>query len=149
VSAIRRSLLVAAVLAGSLAVFSGSAFAAPSPVVAGVAPLLHGTTHCISGTPGTSSGLVEVETNALKNDTTVTVVLLNGIPDSTYYVAIACVEYIGSVKTNSQGNGVANVSTSGSVWTTPGLSSGSFFVDFGIGNGGPSTEDYRIAGPFT
>ena len=109
----------------------------------GIAPLLHGTTHCVKGTPGTFSGIVLVHTSARRNETRVHVVLLRGLPEKTYYVAIACQRYIGSLTTNRRGNGVANIDA-------PGSTNFPFFVDLGVGDGSQAgTADYRIAGPFT
>jgi hypothetical protein len=109
----------------------------------GVAPLLHGMAHCVKGTPGTNSGVVGVHTSAKRNDTRVHVTLLRGMPNSTYYVAIACQRFIGSLKTNRHGNGTANIDA-------PGAASFPFYVDLGVGNGSQAgTADYRIAGPFT
>lgn len=105
----------------------------------GTAPLLHGTAHCVKGTPGTNSGVVVVHTSAKRNDTRVHVTLLRGMPNSTYYVAIACQRFIGSLKTNRRGNGTANIDA-------PGATSFPFYVDLGVV---PSAADYRIAGPFT
>jgi hypothetical protein len=103
---------------------------------------LQGTTHCISGIPGTDSGVVVAHTNAVQNDTRVHVTLLDGVPNSTYYVAIACQRYIGTLTTNGQGTGTANIDA-------PGVTNGSFYVDLGIGDGTQDgTTDYRIAGPF-
>ncbi len=108
----------------------------------GNAPLLTGTTHCTNGVPGTDSGVVVVHTNVIQNDTRVHVTLRNGVPNSTYYVAIACQRFIGSLTTNSQGTGTANIDA-------PGVTTGSFYIDLGIGDGTPAgTADYRIAGPF-
>lgn len=109
----------------------------------GNAPLLHGTVHCTPGTPGTKSGVVVVHTSSKRNDTRVHVTLRRGMPNSTYYVAIACQRFIGSLTTNRRGNGTANIDA-------PGATSFPFFVDLGVGNGSPGgTADYRIAGPFT
>jgi hypothetical protein len=109
----------------------------------GTAPLLHGTVHCVKGTGATNSGVVVVHTSAKRNDTRVHVTLLRGMPNSTYYVAIACQRSIGSLTTNRRGNGTANIDASG-VTTFP------FFVDLGVGDGSQAgTADYRIAGPFT
>ena len=109
----------------------------------GTAPLLHGTVHCVKGTPGTSSGVVVVHTSAKRNDTRVHVTLLRGMPNSRYYVAIACQRFIGSLTTNRRGNGTANIDA-------PGATSFPFFVDLGVGDGSQAgTADYRIAGPFT
>lgn len=109
----------------------------------GTAPLLHGTAHCTNGTPGTKSGVVVVHTSAKRNDTRVHVTLLRGMPNSTYYVAIACQRFIGSLTTNRRGNGRANIDA-------PGTTSFPFFVDLGVGDGSQAgTADYRIAGPFT
>jgi hypothetical protein len=109
----------------------------------GTAPLVHGTVHCVKGTPGTSSGVVVVHTSAKRNDTRVHVTLLRGMPNSTYYVAIACQRFIGSLTTNRRGNGTANIDA-------PGATSFPFFVDLGVGDGSQAgTADYRIAGPFT
>lgn len=136
--AILGSLTVAACIS-----FSGIAAADASRNMGnGTAPLLHGTVHCTKGTPGTNSGVVVVHTSARRNDTRVHVTLLKGVPNSTYYVAIACQRFIGSLTTNRRGNGAANIDA-------PGATSFPFFVDLGIGNGGPATVDYRIAGPFT
>ena len=78
----------------------------------------------------------------MQNDTRVHVTLLNGVPDATYYVAIACQRFIGNLTTNDQGNGAANIDAQG-------VTSGPFYVDLGIGDGTQSwTTDYRIAGPF-
>lgn len=105
----------------------------------GSAPLLHGTVHCVNGTPGTNSGRVVVHTSAKRNDTRVHVTLLRGLPNTTYYVAIACQRYIGTLTTNRSGNGTANIDA-------PGTTSFPFYVDFGVV---PTAADYRIAGPFT
>ena len=108
----------------------------------GSAPLLAGTTHCTDGIPGTDSGVVVAHTNILQDDTRVHVTLLNGQPNQTYYVAIACQRYIGTLTTNNEGNGTANIDA-------PGVTSGAFYVDLGIGDGSQDgTMDYRIAGPF-
>lgn len=141
-SGIRRSVLTGVVAAGCLAVTGVAAANSGQDADNGSAPLLHGTTHCISGTAGTDSGVVVVHTNTLQNDTRVHVTLLGGLPNQTYYVAIACQGYIGSLTTNSQGNGAANIDA-------PGVTEGSFYVDLGVGDGSQSgTADYRIAGPF-
>jgi hypothetical protein len=137
-----------AVLGGFAAVvaISLSGVAAANPGQGGgngVAPLLHGTAHCVKGTAGTNSGVVVVHTSAKRNDTRVHVTLLRGIPNSTYYVAIACQRFIGSLKTNRHGNGAVNIDA-------PSVTSFPFFVDLGVGNGSQAgTADYRIAGPFT
>jgi hypothetical protein len=122
---------------------SGVAAASPGQVGGnGTAPLLHGTAHCVKGTAGTNSGVVVVHTSAKRNDTRVHVTLLRGMPNSTYYVAIACRRYIGSLKTNRRGNGTANIDARGTT-------SFPFYVDLGVGNGSQAgTADYRIAGPF-
>lgn len=105
----------------------------------GNAPLLHGTAHCTHGTPGTKSGVVVVHTSAKRNDTRVHVTLLRGVPNTTYYVAIACQRFIGALTTNRHGNGTANIDA-------PGTTSFPFYVDLGVV---PTAADYRIAGPFT
>lgn len=128
------------------AVISLSSVAGASPGQGGAngtARLLHGTVHCVKGTGATNSGVVVVHTSAKRNDTRVHVTLLRGMPNSTYYVAIACQRSIGSLTTNRRGNGTANIDASG-VTTFP------FFVDLGVGDGSQAgTADYRIAGPFT
>lgn len=123
-------------------VISLSGVAAASPGQGGgngTAPLLHGTAHCVKGTPGTKSGVVVVHTSAKRNDTRVHVVLLRGVPKTTYYVAIACQRYIGTLTTNRHGNGTANIDA-------PGTTSFPFYIDLGVV---PTAADYRIAGPFT
>jgi hypothetical protein len=137
----RSRVVLGVVTAGCLAVTGVAAADPGQDADNGSAPLLHGTTHCTNGIPGTDSGVVVAHTNTLENDTRVHVTLLGGEPNQTYYVAIACQRYIGTLTTNSQGNGTANIDA-------PGVTVGTFYVDLGIGNGGPSTVDYRIAGPF-
>jgi len=131
-------------VAAAVISLSGVAGASPGEGGAnGTAPLLHGTVHCVKGTAGTNSGVVVVHTSAKRNDTRVHVTLLKGMPNSTYYVAIACQRFIGSLTTNRHGNGTANINASGAT-TYP------FFVDLGVGDGSQAgTADYRIAGPFT
>ena len=47
------------------------------------------------------------------------------MPNSTYYVAIACQRFIGSLKTNRHGNATANIDA-------PGATSFPFYVDLGV-----------------
>lgn len=138
-----RKAAVAALAAVASISFSGVAVAASGQDADnGNAPLLRGTAHCVNGVPGTDSGVVVAHTNVIQNDTRVHVTLRDGVPDSTYYVAIACRRYIGSLTTNDQGIGTANIDA-------PGVEAGPFYVDLGIGGGTVfNTIDYRIAGPF-
>ena len=141
---LKRKALVGGLAAAACMCLSGVAAGRPRPATdTGFAALLHGTAHCVAGTPGTFSGIVVVHTSTRRNDTRVHVLLLRGMPNKTYYVAIACQRYIGSLATNRRGNGVANIDA-------PGATSFPFFVDLGVGDGSPAgTADYRIAGPFT
>jgi hypothetical protein len=136
----RRKVVFGGFAAAAAISLSGVAAATPGQGGGnGTAPLLHGTVHCVKGTPGTKSGVVVVHTSAKRNDTRVHVTLLRGMPNTTYYVAIACQRFIGSLKTNHHGNGTANIDA-------PGTTSFPFFVDLGTV---PGAADYRIAGPFT
>jgi hypothetical protein len=139
----RRRAVVGGFAAAVVVCLSGVAAANPGQGGGnGTAPLLHGTVHCVKGTSGTNSGVVVVHTSAKRNDTRVHVTLLRGMPNSTYYVAIACQRFIGSLRTNSRGNGTANIDA-------PATTSFPFFVDLGVGDGTQAgTADYRIAGPF-
>ena len=141
---LRRRRIVLGGFAAAVAV-SLSGVAAATPVQVGrngTAPLLHGTVHCVKGTTGTNSGVVVVHTSAKRNDTRVHVTLIKGMPNSTYYVAIACQRYIGSLTTNRRGYGTANIDA-------PGATGFPFYVDLGVGDGSQAaTADYRIAGPF-
>jgi len=140
----RKKAVVGGFAAGVVICLSGVAAANPGQGGGnGTAPLLHGTVHCVNGTPGTNSGVVVVHTSAKRNDTRVHVTLLRGMPNSTYYVAIACQRFIGSLTTNRRGSGTATIDA-------PGTTSFPFFVDLGVGDGSQAgTADYRIAGPFT
>lgn len=140
----RKRAVVGGFAAGVVICLSGLAAASPGQGGGnGTAPLLHGTVHCVKGSPGTNSGVVVVHTSAKRNDTRVHVTLLRGMPNSTYYVAIACQRFIGSLTTNRRGNGTATIDA-------PGATSFPFFVDLGVGDGSQAgTADYRIAGPFT
>ena len=139
----RRKAVIGAFVAIACGSLSGVALAdAGQDADNGTAPLLHGTVHCVNGVPGTDSGIVVAHTNSVQNDTRVHVTLRSGVPDSTYYVAIACQRYIGTLTTNDQGNGAANVDAAG-------VTTGTFYIDLGIGDGSQAgTADYRIAGPF-
>ena len=140
----RKKAIFGGFAAGVVICVSGVAAASPGQGGGnGTAALLHGTVHCVKGTPGTNSGVAVVHTRAKRNDTRVHVTLLRGMPNSTYYVAIACKRFIGSLTTNRRGNGTANIDA-------PGATSFPFFIDLGVGDGSQAgTADYRIAGPFT
>lgn len=140
----RRKVVLGGFVAAAVISLSSVAAANPGQGGAnGTAPLLHGTVHCAKGTGGTNSGVVVVHPSAKRNDTRVHVTLPGGMPKSTYYVAIACERFIGSLTTNRRGNGTANIDASG-------VTSFPFFVDLGVGDGSQAgTAGYRIAGPFT
>lgn len=61
-------------------------------------------------------------------------------PNATYYVAIACQRYVGSLTTDGSGNGSASIDA--------GTATGTFYIDMGVGGGSQSdTSGYVIAGP--
>src|SRR5688500_11469885 len=76
------------------------------------APLTHGTpSPCATGeNTGVKDGNVTVHEN---EDGTVRVNLniRNGVPNTTYQVAITCVDYIGTITTNKAGNGAGTFTT--------------------------------------
>jgi len=97
--------------------------------------------------PGTNSGVVNVHFTANQNRFKVNVSVHDALPNTTYVVDIRCVGAIGSLTTNSQGTGTAQIDLS--VAAPP---SGLFYIDisvFGGGGGAGGYGDTFIAGPFS
>lgn len=117
---------------------SGQSANAQSPLLRGVP----GSSCVAGGVPGTDSGVVVVHENAVQNVTHIHLELRNGLPDTTYYVAIRCIEYVGTFTTNDQGFGVFNTDV-------PGLHPEAFITGIDSGPVANPDSDYRASGPLT
>ncbi len=103
-----------------------------------------------SGGPfaGTDSGVVNVHFNVVQSREKVNVSVHDALPNTTYVVDVRCVGQIGTLTTNSQGTGTAQIDLS-NVTSPP----GTFYIDIAVpppgGAGAGGYGDTRIAGPFT
>ena len=101
-----------------------------------------------SGTfAGDDSGVVNAHYSAVQDRLKINVSVHDALPNTSYDVDIRCVGKIGTLTTNSQGTGTAQIDLSNAA-STP----GTFYVDisvFGGGGGAGNYGDTFIAGPFT
>jgi hypothetical protein len=99
-----------------------------------------------SGTfAGDDSGVVNAHFNAVQDRLKINVSVHGALPNTSYDVDIRCVGKIGTLTTNSQGTGTAQIDLTRT--TAP----GTFYVDisvFGGGGGAGNYGDTFIAGPF-
>jgi hypothetical protein len=118
------------------------------PLVAGAAtaesaqqaPLIHGTpSDCAKGeNPGVKDGNVVVTENQ-DGTVRVHVNIRNGLPNTTYQVAITCDRYIGTLTTNKAGNGAANIDAAAPADAV-------FGVDLANGQQGSPAGDSYVTG---
>ena len=102
---------------------------------------------CVGPFAGDDSGVVNVQYNAVQQREKVNVSVHNALPNQEYVVDIRCVGAIGTLTTNGQGTGTAQIDLS-DVAVAP----GTFYVDISVPNGGGGAGNYGdtfIAGPFT
>ena len=102
---------------------------------------------CAGPFAGGDSGVVNAHFNAVQSRETVNVSVHGALPSTTYVVDVRCVGQIGTLTTNSQGTGTAQIDLSG-VGSAP----GAFYVDISVAGGGGGAGGYGdtfIAGPFT
>src|SRR5262249_42862923 len=97
---------------------------------------------------GDDSGVVNVQYNAVQQREKINVSVHNALPNQEYVVDIRCVGAIGTLTTNGQGTGTAQIALS-DVAAAP----GTFYVDIAVappgGGGAGGYGDTFIAGPFT
>ena len=104
------------------------------------APLIHGTpsTCAIGENQGVKDGNVVV-TEKQDGTVRVHVNIRNGLPNTTYQVAITCERYIGTLVTNKAGNGAANIDTAAPAKDV-------FGVDLANGEPGAPAGDSYVTG---
>jgi hypothetical protein len=163
----KRLFFVFAALAATAAIAVPMSLAAtkgPSPRALpndfnGTAALVHigpNMSQCSYGTPpaafpGTDSGVVNVHYNKVQGRFMVNLSVHDAQPNTTYVVDVRCWTFgpqseIGTVTTNSQGTGTAQVTLEGVTPVNP------FYIDISVKNGGGGAGNYGdtfIAGPFT
>jgi hypothetical protein len=116
----------------------------------GTAHLVHvglNPSACVGPFVGPDSGVVNVHYNAVQSRETVNVSVHDALPNQTYVVDVRCVGQIGSLTTNSQGTGTAQIDLA-NVTAPP----GTFYIDISVLGGGGGAGGYGdtfIAGPFT
>jgi hypothetical protein len=116
----------------------------------GTAHLVHvglNVPQCVGPFTGDDSGVVTAHYNAVQTRETINVSVHDALPSTTYVVDIRCVGQIGTLTTNSQGTGTAQIDLS-DVAAAP----GTFYVDISVLGGGGGAGGYGdtfIAGPFT
>lgn len=99
---------------------------------------------CTGPFTGPDSGEVNVHNNVNKDSTRLNVEVHHALPNQVYVIDVRCVGQIGSLTTNSQGEGNAHLSM-------PGTITGSFYIDISVLGGGGGAGGYGdtfIAGPF-
>jgi hypothetical protein len=103
---------------------------------------------CTAPYSGPASGVVNVDNNVAQSSFDLNVSFQYALPDQTYVVDIRCVGKVGSVTTDSQGTGTAQVSLPLSQAPT-----GVFYIDVSVappgGAGSGGYGDTFIAGPFS
>lgn len=103
---------------------------------------------CTGPFSGTDSGVVVVDTNVSQSTVDLNVSFQYALPSQTYVVDIRCVGKVGSVTTDSQGTGTAQISLPISQAPT-----GAFYIDVSVappgGAGSGGYGDTFIAGPFS
>jgi hypothetical protein len=90
---------------------------------------------------GSKSGVIVVHFNGAQGRYRANVAVHDALPNTTYQVHIRCVDQIGTLSTNAQGVGTAQLEFSGSLITR----GSPFAVDLYDPSG---TKDTFIAGPF-
>jgi hypothetical protein len=96
---------------------------------------------------GAHNGVVDVHFNAVQRQFKVNVSVHDALPKTTYAVNTRCVGQIGSLTTNSQGTGTAQIDVSQSA-----PPAGLFYIDISVRGGGGGSGGYGdtfIAGPFS
>lgn len=145
---IKKAIITGMAVSGILALAAFPTFAAKD-TDHGKAELWHvglNPASCTGPFTGTGSGNVQVWTSDKNGAFKLEVTLKRGgLPNTTYDVDIRCVGKIGTLKTDADGNGEAEIA-----W--PSTPTSPFFVDvsvFGGGGGAGGYGDTFIAGPFS
>ena len=96
--------------------------------------------------PGANSGVANVHFNVVQERFKANISVHDALPDTTYVIDIRCVGAIGTLTTNAQGTGTAQITLSFD--TAP---SGPFYIDISVpppgGGGAGDYGDTFIAGP--
>ena len=127
--------------------YAASRHAHAAPVENGHAPLVHvgpNPSSCTGPFTGSDSGVVNVHIH--QNGNFLNVSVHDASPNTTYVVDIRCVGKIGTLDTNSEGTGTAQIDLPSSL-------PASFFIDVSVpppgGAGAGGYGDTFIAGPFS
>jgi len=103
---------------------------------------------CSGPFSGADSGVVIVDSNVGQSTLDLNVSFQYALPNQTYVVDIRCVGKIGSVTTDAQGTGTAQISL-----PIPQAPTGAFYLDVSVappgGAGSGGYGDTFIAGPFS
>lgn len=140
--------LISGMVIGGLVIASAFPVLAEDNADNGEAHLMHvglNPAACTGPFTGPDSGEVNVHNNVKKDTTKVNVEVEHALPNQTYVVDVRCVGQIGTLTTNSEGEGNAHINM-------PGNLTGTVYVDISVAGGGGGAGGYGdtfIAGPFT